>query len=87
MDDLLALLLDPWQQPFMRRAFLAAVMSSAVCGVIGTHVVLRGMAFIGDTIAHAVFPGVAVAFVLRANLAIGGAIAGLLTALTVGVVS
>lgn len=81
------LLVDPWRLVFMRRAFLVAVMASAVCAVVGTFVVLRGMAFIGDAILHAVFPGVAVAYVLSVNLAIGGAVAGVATALAVAIVS
>jgi manganese/iron transport system permease protein len=78
-------LLAPWEHEFMRRAFLVAMMSGVVCGVIGSHVVLRGMAFIGDAVSHSVFPGVAIAFVFRFDLAVGGAIAGLLTALSVAV--
>lgn len=80
-------LLEPWDHVFMQRAFLVAAMSGIVCGVIGSHVVLRGMAFIGDAVAHAVFPGVAIAFALQANLALGGAIAGLATALSIAVVA
>ncbi|MEK8173064.1 metal ABC transporter permease [Streptomyces sp. M19] len=56
-------------------------------GVVGSHVVLRGMAFIGDAVSHSVFPGVAIAFVLHVNLVIGGAVAGLLTALAVAAFS
>ena len=68
---------------FLSKALLMAVLSSVVCGVVGTHVVLRGMAFIGDAVAHAVFPGLAVAFVLQGSLVLGGAIAGITTALLV----
>ena len=50
---------------FLPKALLVAVLSALVCGVIGTHVVLRGMAFIGDAVAHAVFPGLAIAFALQ----------------------
>jgi manganese/iron transport system permease protein len=78
-------LAEPWQHAFMQRAFLVAAMCGLVCGVVGTHVVLRGMAFIGDTVAHAVFPGVAIAFTLHLNLTAGGAAAGLITALLVAV--
>ncbi|MBB5922105.1 manganese/iron transport system permease protein [Actinoalloteichus hoggarensis] len=78
---------DPWNHVFMRRAFLVAAMSGVVCGVIGCYVVLRGMAFIGDTVAHAVFPGVSIAFVFQFNLVLGGAVAGLLTAVLVAVFS
>ncbi|MFD0851954.1 metal ABC transporter permease, partial [Actinomadura adrarensis] len=78
-------LTGPWDHVFMRRAFLIAVMCGIVCGVVGSHVVLRGMAFIGDAVAHSVFPGVAIAFVLQWNLTLGGAVAGLVTALLVAV--
>ncbi|WP_265523438.1 anchored repeat-type ABC transporter permease subunit [Oerskovia flava] len=72
---------------FLPKALLVAVMSSVVCGVIGCHVVLRGMAFIGDAVAHAVFPGLAIAFVLQGSLVIGGAVAGVVTAVLVAVFS
>lgn len=72
---------------FLPKALLVAVMSSVVCGVIGSHVVLRGMAFIGDAVAHAVFPGLAVAFVISGNLILGGTVAGVLTAALVAVLS
>lgn len=70
---------------FLPKALLVAVMSSIVCGVIGCYVVLRGMAFIGDAVAHAVFPGLAVAFVVSGNLILGGTIAGVATAVLVAV--
>lgn len=81
----LEFLTAPWEYDFWRRALLVALLSGVVCGVIGSHVVLRGMAFIGDAVAHAVFPGVAVAFVLGANLVLGGAVAGVVTALLIAV--
>ncbi|UWM51919.1 anchored repeat-type ABC transporter permease subunit [Streptomyces carpaticus] len=70
---------------FLPKALFVALMSSVVCGIIGCYVVLRGMAFIGDAVAHAVFPGLAVAFVVQGNLVIGGATAGVLTAVAVAV--
>ncbi|MFV2012944.1 MULTISPECIES: anchored repeat-type ABC transporter permease subunit [unclassified Micromonospora] len=70
---------------FLPKALLIAVMSSVVCGVVGCYVVLRGMAFIGDAVAHAVFPGLAVAFVLQGSLVLGGAVAGIVTALLIAV--
>ncbi|WBB95853.1 MULTISPECIES: anchored repeat-type ABC transporter permease subunit [unclassified Solwaraspora] len=70
---------------FLPKALLIAIMSSVVCGVVGCHVVLRGMAFIGDAVAHAVFPGLAVAFVLQGSLVLGGAVAGIVTALLIAV--
>lgn len=84
--DFITDLLNPDLQ-FLPKALVISVMSSIVCGVIGTYVVLRGMAFIGDAVAHAVFPGLAVAFVIQGNLVLGGAIAGVLTAILVAVFS
>lgn len=72
---------------FLPRALLMAVLSAVVCGVVGTHVVLRGMAFIGDAVAHSVFPGLAVAFLLSGSLVLGGAVAGVTTAVLVALLS
>lgn len=84
--DFLQDLLNP-DLGFLPKALVIAMMSSVVCGVIGCYVVLRGMAFIGDAVAHAVFPGLAVAFVIQGNLVLGGAVAGVLTAILVAVFS
>lgn len=72
---------------FLPKALAVAVMSSLVCGVVGCYVVLRGMAFIGDAVAHAVFPGLAVAFVVSGNLVLGGTLAGILTAILIALFS
>lgn len=72
---------------FLWKALVIAVMSSVICGVVGCYVVLRGMAFIGDAVAHAVFPGLAIAFVIGGNLILGGIAAGVLTAVLVAVFS
>ena len=72
---------------FLPKALLVAAVCSIVAGVIGSHVVLRGMAFIGDAVAHSVFPGLAVDFLMQGSLLLGGAIAGLVTAILVAIVS
>ncbi|MFK3983565.1 anchored repeat-type ABC transporter permease subunit [Micromonospora sp. NPDC050397] len=82
--EFLADLVNP-DLAFLPKALFVAVVSAVVCGVIGCHVVLRGMAFIGDAVAHAVFPGLAVAFVVSGNLVLGGTVAGVLTALLIAV--
>lgn len=84
--DFLTDLLNP-DLSFLPKALAVAVMSSLVCGVVGCYVVLRGMAFIGDAVAHAVFPGLAVAFLISGNLVLGGTVAGVLTAVLVAVFS
>lgn len=75
------------QLAFLPRALAAAVCASVLCAVVGCFVVLRGMAFIGDAVAHAVFPGVAVAFALHASVLLGGAVAGALVAVLIAVLS
>jgi manganese/iron transport system permease protein len=84
--DFLADLTNP-DLAFLPKALAVALMSSVVCGVIGCHVVLRGMAFIGEAVAHAVFPGLAVAFLVQGSLVLGGAVAGVVTAVLVAVFS
>jgi ABC-type Mn2+/Zn2+ transport system permease subunit len=81
------LLLDPWASPFMVRALLALLMVSLVCAVVGSFVVVRGMAFIGEGLAHASFGGVAAAFALGVSIYLGAAVGAVLTALAIGFVS
>lgn len=76
---------EPWTLEFMQRAFAVALMCAVVCGIVGTHVVLRGMAFAGDAVAHAVFPGIAIAFVLQGSFLAGGLVAGIACAVGIAV--
>jgi|GEM_PF-254307 len=68
-------------------AVVGAVVAALVCGSVGVHVVLRGMAFIGDAVAHSVFPGLAIAFVCGGSLVFGGALAGVVTAVLVALLA
>ena len=61
---MIELLLDPLQYPFMLRGLTAAVLVGVVSAVVGTYVVLRGMAFFGDALAHSILPGVAVGYLV-----------------------
>lgn len=54
----------PLQYAFMLRGLAAAVIVGAVCAILGAYVVLRGMAFFGDALAHAILPGVAVGYLV-----------------------
>lgn len=80
-------LLLPLQQGFMQRGLVAAVMVAIVCSLVGTYVVLRGMSFIGDAMAHAILPGVAAAFLSGDNIFVGAFLAGLFVAFAIGLVS
>jgi len=80
----MAWFLDPLQFSFFARALVAAVAVGVVCSVLGTYVVLRGMAFFGDALAHTILPGVVIAFLLGWPLAVGALIVGILAALGIG---
>ncbi|EME55898.1 putative metal ABC transporter [Amycolatopsis decaplanina DSM 44594] len=76
-------MLIPFEVSFVQRALVAGVLVSAVCAIVGTWVVLRGMAFIGDAMSHGMLPGVAIASLTGVNLLIGAAISAGVMALGV----
>jgi manganese/iron transport system permease protein len=73
-------LTDPLDFRFMRLALVQVTIVGIVAGFLGTYVIVRGMAFVGDAIAHAVFPGVVIAFLAKTSLFLGGAAFGLFMA-------
>ena len=79
-------LLLPFHYPFMQRAAVAALAVGLLCSTMGTYVILRRLAFIGDGIAHASFAGIVIAYLRGANFYIGAAIVAVLTALGIGFV-
>ncbi len=88
---MLDFLLEPLQYAFMQRALVGAIMVGVVCAVVGTYVVLRGMAFFGDALAHAILPGVAAGYLVgggaREPLFWGALIAALISAVGIGAIS
>jgi manganese/iron transport system permease protein len=83
---LLDALLVPFHYAFMQRAFVAALAVGLLCSTMGTYVILRKLAFIGDGIAHASFAGIVIAYLQGANFYIGAGIVAVLTALGIGFV-
>jgi manganese/iron transport system permease protein len=57
-------LFQPLTYGFMVRGMIASVVVGIVCAVVGTFIVLRGMAFFGDALAHTILPGVAVGYLV-----------------------
>jgi manganese/iron transport system permease protein len=80
-------LLDPWHHAFMQHAFIAIILIGMICGAIGVFVILRGLAFLGDALAHAIFPGVVIAFILGGSYLIGALVAAIIVSLGIGAVS
>jgi len=84
------LILDPLKYAFMVRGLLAAIMVGIVCAIVGVYVVLRGMAFFGDALAHAILPGVAVGYLVggaKGPLFWWAMLAAVLSALGIGTIS
>jgi ABC-type Mn2+/Zn2+ transport system permease subunit len=71
---MLEFITEPFAFDFMRNALLAGMLTVIGSSLVGTWVVMRGMAFMGDALAHGVLPGIALAFILGGNLLLGGAI-------------
>lgn len=80
-------LTDPWTHAFMQHAFMAITLVGIICGVVGVFVILRGLAFLGDALAHAIFPGVVIAFILGGNFLVGALIAAVIISIIIGGIS
>ncbi|MBP8856543.1 MAG: metal ABC transporter permease [Anaerolineaceae bacterium] len=80
-------LITPFSYAFMQRAFLASVMVGILCAIVGCYVVLRSMAFLGDALAHAVLPGIAIAYLVGGNLTVGALITAIIVSLGIGFIS
>lgn len=77
--------LSPFAVDFMQRALLGGVLVAAICAVVGTWVVIRGMAFLGEALGHGMLPGVAVASIVGAPAIVGAAAAAAVMSVGVGV--
>jgi len=80
-------LFQPFAYEFMQRGMLASMIVGILCAVMGTYVVLGGMAFLGDALAHAILPGIAIAYLLHASLLAGALVAAIVIAFLIGLFS
>ncbi len=78
---------EPFAYGFMRSALIAGLLTVLASSVVGTWVVMRGMTFMGEALAHGVLPGIAIAFILGGSLLVGGAISAAVMIVGVGVAS
>ncbi len=84
MSEWLDLALMPFQFPFMQKAYLAVILVSFPMALLSCYVVLKGWSLMGDAIAHAVFPGVVIAYLLNIPFLIGAFAAGMFCAISTG---
>jgi zinc/manganese transport system permease protein len=80
-------LTDPLSADFMLRALLGGVLVATICAVVGTWVVIRGMAFLGEAMAHGMLPGVALASLLGLPVILGAAVSAMVMSLGVGFIT
>ena len=77
-------LTDPFALEFVQRAMLGGTLVAILCAVAGTWVVVRGMAFLGEALAHGMLPGVALATVLGLPVLLGAAASAVAMSLGIG---
>ena len=78
------LILDPIDYPFFVRALVASAIVGLVCATVGSYMVLRGLAFMGDALSHSAFPGVVIAYMIKAPFYLGASVAAVGTAIAIG---
>ncbi len=77
-------LFAPFALDFLQRGMLGGALVAILCAIVGTWVVIRGMAFLGEALAHGMLPGVALATVLSLPVLIGGALSAIAMSLGIG---
>lgn len=87
MNGAVELLLEPLRYGFLLRALVAAVLVGAICAMVGSYVVLKGLAFIGDALAHVAFTGIVVAFLAGFSFYVGALAAAIAAGLGIGLVT
>ena len=80
-------LTEPFHYDFILRALLAGSLAAITCSMIGTWVVIRGMSFMGDALAHGVMPGIAIAFIVGVDIAIGAFISAIVMVVGINLVN
>ena len=78
------LIVEPFQYSFMVRALFVSSMIGIICPVLGSYVVIRGMGFMGDAMAHSVLPGIVIALIVGVSPFLGSVPMAILVAVTVG---
>lgn len=78
------LIVEPFQYGFMLRALFISGMIGIICPVLGSYVVIRGMGFMGDAMAHSVLPGIVIALLAGVSPFLGSVPMAILVAVTVG---
>lgn len=80
---MLEAIIEPLQYSFMQRSLVIAVLVGVICAIVGSYLMVQRLALLGDAISHSVLPGLAIAFILGADIFIGAFIAGVISTLAI----
>ncbi|MBD2744335.1 metal ABC transporter permease [Coleofasciculus sp. FACHB-1120] len=80
---MLEALIEPLQYGFMQRSLIIAILVGLLCAVVGSYLMVQRLALLGDAISHSVLPGLAIAFMVGANIFVGAFIAGVLSTMAI----
>lgn len=80
------ILLEPLQYSFMQRSLVVAIVVGIICAIVGSYLMVQRLALLGDAISHSVLPGLAIAYIVGANIFVGAFIAGLLSTVCINVI-
>jgi manganese/iron transport system permease protein len=83
---MLETLLEPLQYSFMQRSLIVAVVVGIICAVVGSYLMVQRLALLGDAISHSVLPGLAIAYLMGANIFIGAFIAGIISTIFINLI-
>ncbi|MBC6480488.1 MAG: metal ABC transporter permease [Hormoscilla sp. GM7CHS1pb] len=80
-------LIEPLQYSFMQRSLTIAILVGIICSVVGSYLMVQRLALLGDAISHSVLPGLAIAFLLEANIFVGAFISGVFSTTVIAWIS
>ncbi|KRH96115.1 MULTISPECIES: metal ABC transporter permease [Cylindrospermopsis] len=83
---MLSEIMEPLQYGFMQRSLIVAVLIGLLCAVVGTYLMVQRLALLGDAISHSVLPGLAIAFIIGANIFVGAFIAAMVSTVAIAVI-
>lgn len=83
---MLETLLEPLQYSFMQRSLIVAIVVGIICAVVGSYLMVQRLALLGDAISHSVLPGLAIAYLMGANIFIGAFVAGIISTIFINLI-
>jgi len=84
---MLETILEPLRYGFMQRSLIVAITVGVICAVVGSYLMVQRLALLGDAISHSVLPGLAIAYLVGANIFVGAFIAGILSTVLINLIS